>query len=572
ALGFALAAIQILPLYELVSLNFRAGSVAYGDVAGWALPSRQILTFFIPDFFGNPTHHAYFDIFDFTWQAAPQGTIFWGIKNYVEAGAYIGILAMALAVLGVFNSKVEHRNSKFFFLLLAALSLLFAFGTPLYAILFYGLPGWNQLHTPFRWIFPWTLSMAFLAGLGAQALANGFSKRLVTIITILLAAIGALTLLVIASSLALRDVFVRFADAFVNASDLAKPVFETGQAFWSYEARNLASFGIFVSLAGFVFFVARANFKVRRTALWKPLALFVLVADLFVVGIGFYPRADAKLADFTPPAIQFLQQDKSLYRIATYDLPGQKVLNANSAMPFHLQDIRGYDSIIAKQYVEYMNLLAPQDELLYNRIAAFYDYKPLSSSLLNLLGVKYIVTTRAVPNPGYTLVYDREVKIYENKNVLPRAFLVNHARAFANRDELLNALPTLDPTREVWLETASLPPLLSSPAPLSSPSTPLPIGEGSDHLATIEKYTGSEVIVKTRSAQPAYLVLTDSYFPGWIAQIDGQDTPIYRADGNFRAVAVPVGENTVRFKFSPISFRVGAVISLLAVIAVLLAF
>ncbi|RIK23984.1 MAG: hypothetical protein DCC52_12775, partial [Chloroflexi bacterium] len=73
ALGFALAAIQILPLYELVRLNFREGSASYADVAGWALPSRQILTFFIPDFFGNPTHHAYFDIFDFAWKPAPQG-------------------------------------------------------------------------------------------------------------------------------------------------------------------------------------------------------------------------------------------------------------------------------------------------------------------------------------------------------------------------------------------------------------------------------------------------------------------------------------------------------------------
>src|SRR5581483_1769572 len=357
ALGFALAAIQILPLYELVSLNFRAGSVAYGDVAGWALPSRQILTFFIPDFFGNPTHHAYFDIFDFTWQAAPQGTIFWGIKNYVEAGAYIGILAMALAVLGVFNSKVEHRNSKFFFLLLAALSLLFAFGTPLYAILFYGLPGWNQLHTPFRWIFPWTLSMAFLAGLGAQALANGFSKRLVTIITILLAAIGALTLLVIASSLALRDVFVRFADAFVNASDLAKPVFETGQAFWSYEARNLGLFGIFTLAAGVVFGAARTNWRVRNIPAWKLLALLVIVLDLFAVGMSFYPRADSKLADVTPPAVQFLQQDKSLYRIASYDVPGQKVFNANAGMLYGISDVRGYDSVIPKQYVEYMRAL-----------------------------------------------------------------------------------------------------------------------------------------------------------------------------------------------------------------------
>ncbi len=557
ALGCALAAIQILPLYELVRLNFREGSVSYAEVAGWALPSRQILTFFIPDFFGNPTHHNYFDIFDFTWRAAPQGTIFWGIKNYVEAGAYVGILALALAAVGSFNSKRETRNSKFFFLTLVVLALLFMFGTPLYAILFYGLPGWNQLHTAFRWIFPWTLGIAFLAGLGAQAIADGISKRALTWYGGALVALGLLVWFGVVLAWALRDSFLQFADAFVNASDLAKPVFETGSAFWSYQARNLVLFGAFVVLAGIVLILARANFKVKRVAVWKPLALLVLVSDLFVAGMGFYPRADAKLATFVPPALEFLQQDKSLYRIATYDEPGQKVLNANSAMPFRLQDIRGYDSIIAKQYVEYMRALAPQDELLYNRIAAFYDYKPLSSPLLNLLGVKYIVTTRPVPNPGYALAYDAEVKIYENKNVLPRAFFVNQARVFADRAELLRELPNLDPTREAWLETA--PP----PLPASDETSKTP--------PQFEKYTGSEVVLKTKLAAPAYLILADTFFPGWLAQIDGQDTPLYRADGNFRAVVVPAGEHTVRFKYSPISFRVGSVLTLLTVIAVLLA-
>ena len=50
------------------------------------------------------------------------------------------------------------------------MALLFAFGTPLDALLYYGLPGWSQLHSPFRWVFPFTLSMAVLAGAGLNAL------------------------------------------------------------------------------------------------------------------------------------------------------------------------------------------------------------------------------------------------------------------------------------------------------------------------------------------------------------------------------------------------------------------
>lgn len=572
ATGMALAAIQIVPLFELVRSNFREGSVAYSDVAGWALPSRQILTFLIPDFFGNPTHHAYFDIYAGAWQAAPEGTIFWGVKNYVEAGAYVGILALVLAAVGVLARKgretdrgrSEIAHARRFFAVLAILSLLFAFGTPLYALLFYGLPGWNQLHTAFRWIFPWTLSVAFLAGVGAQAIADGFSKGMVKFAGGLLAFGGAVTLLTVGLSLVVREPFLRLSDVFVQTSDLAKPVFESGQAFWSYEARNLALFGLFALLAGAVLLAVRGHWRMKGIAAWKLLAVVVVTADLFVAGIGFYPRADVALANFVPPSIEFLQKDKSLFRIASYDVPGQKVLNANSAMPFGFQDIRGYDSIISKQYVEYMKLLAPQDELLYNRIAAFYDYKPLSSNLLRLLNVKYVLTTRAVPNPEYKLVYDADIKIYENTRFLPRAFYVPNGRVISNREELLHALAADDfePTGDVLLEDPlPLPNDATGWANPQDPGLPIPV-----------KYTGSEVIFKTNPPRAAYLVLTDSYAPGWIAQLDGTDTPIYRADGNFRAVVVPAGEHTLRFKYSPISFRVGSVVSLLAVIAVMLAF
>ena len=65
----------------------------------------------------------------------------------------------------------------FFFAGLAVLSLLFAFGTPLYALLYYGLPGWSQLHSPFRWVFPFTLSMAALGALGLNVVLGWSEGR-----------------------------------------------------------------------------------------------------------------------------------------------------------------------------------------------------------------------------------------------------------------------------------------------------------------------------------------------------------------------------------------------------------
>lgn len=589
-IGIALAAMQLIPLYELVQNNFRSGSVTYQDVIGWAYPVRQIVTFFIPDFFGNPTHHSYFDVFDFTNRAAPTGTIFWGIKNYVEAGAYMGILPLVLAAIAIasrFTSDGKEKTQNIkrktlpvaLFATLAVLSLLFTFGTPLYALLFYVVPGFNQLHTPFRWVFPFTLSIAVLAGIGAEVLSSRISRdgdretrrqgdkervspspRPLGTLSWLLIALGAAIFVALAASWLLRDQTLALADRLVHSSNLAQQAFDSGRMFYSYEFRNVALFAIFLVGAGIVLRASRIALRVRGIPIWQPLALIVTVADLFMIGFGFYPRADPRLADFTPPAVKFLQQDQSLYRITSYDQRGgldEKVFNPNTGMLYDIADIRGYDSIIPKQYADLMGLLAPQDELLDNRIAPFYNPDPLSSPIINLLNVKYVLTTRPLPNAGYTLVYDGEIKIYRNDRVLPRAFMVPQARVVPDRAALLAQMQQFDPSREVLLE--------QDPGAVPTASCAL-------RPVSVEKYTGSEVIVKSNQDCAGWLVLSDSYFPGWLAYNNEQDTPLYRADYNFRAVFVPAGEHTIRFKYSPLSFRIGAIGSFLGAMVLLLGF
>ncbi len=576
ALGITLGAIQLVPLFELVQNNFRSGSASYQDVIGWAFPLRQVITFFIPDFFGNPTHHTYFDVFDFTTHAAPSGTIFWGIKNYVEAGSYVGILPLILALVAVGTTikfylsrqraTVSHQPQHVaLFSTLAAVSLLFTFGTPLYAILFFGVPGFNQLHTPFRWVFPYTLSVAALAGIGAQVLTArpALHARRLTLRALPLI-IGLTTLILLAASWLFREQAIAFADRIVRASNLAQTVFNGGRMFYAYEFRNVALFALFVIGAGIVLLAApsqrRLPARLGLIPVWQPLALGVIILDLFVIGMQFYPHTDAQLAQFTPPAIQFLQHDASLFRITSYDARGdasEKVFNPNVGMFYHLADIRGYDSIIPKQYTDLMGLLAPQNELSDNRIAPFYTPDPFDSPILNLLNVKYVLTKRPLPNAGYTLVYDAEIKIYRNDHVLPRAFMVPQARVITDRAALLAALPQLDPTHQVLIEQNPI-----NPDAATCALKPV----------TIEQYDGNQVIVSSKQDCAAWLVLGDSYFPGWLAQIDDAETTLYKADWNFRAVYVPAGEHVIRFKYSPLSFRVGVVGSFLGGMLLLLGF
>ena len=624
-LGLGLGSIQLIPLYELVTASFREGSVTYSDVVGWAFPTRQIFTFLVPDFYGNPAHHGYWDLVSRQWVAVER--IFWGIKNYVEAGSYAGILPLILALVAVLGSfkSTAHRRHIWLFAALALVSLLFIFGTPLYALLYYGLPGIKQLHSPFRWVFPYTLSIALLAGYGARrlmALRYTFGvdrdrhdlhpevyRPWVSILTWGafwggLALLAGLLVVFVAPG-----PFVPLADRFLGAVEKAREAFASGQMLLSYQWRNLLVFGLMLTASGIVLRVSRCPIYLPlpkflalqpgksskpakpRIPIWQPLAVLVVAVDLLVFGWGFNPAADPAWLDFTPASIEFLQE-RTLdpagppatagqpWRLTTYQVPGAtKTLNANIAWFHGFQDVRGYDSIIPRQYVEYMRAIEEQGELLYNQIAPIYGQENLSSPLLDLLGVRYVMTEGEIPNPDYDLVYDAEVRIYENLDALPRAFALPRTEIVAEAD-LRERLRTFNPREVILLDEATLAEAQSST--LAAPDIQWPL-----QPATVATYAANTVFVDVEMPGPGWLVLADSYFPGWKAYrsdpdpglpapdpghepADEKELAIVRADGNFRAVYLEAGGHRVRFKYTPMSFKLGLYGSFMAVIVMLL--
>lgn len=701
AFGLALSGVQLLPLYELVSQSFREGSASLQQVRDWAWPSQQVLTFFLPDFFGNPTHHTWFDIWQRTWAPVtqnalgePLNTIDWGVKNYVEGGNYLGIVTWLLAAIAVVAAAVQGSSKKqegkagapadgdtrssaifllrssfvrpssvLLFAVLAVLSLLFAFGTPLYAILYYGLPGYSQLHSAFRWVFPYTLSMAALAGFGLHAVMAGsrigaasprteagemsrrpsllnalrVSVKLLAGVAVV-AGIGAL--LVVLASVVVPGPFVALADRLMMwgfwADRIQARGFADGVMAWSYWALGLARFGAMALLAGLALWWARPattreqvhpstggsvpsvmsrtpaqdaidsiNVEhpersggavsatqpkdvLKHSLRWAALPL-LLILDLWLVGHSFNPATDPRLLSFTPPVIEWLQarQDPAQpWRLTSFNAPDDKTLWANSVMAYGLEDIRGYDSIILRQYAQYMERIQPQYDLLYNRIGPIYtqvdgqaNYPALDSPLLNLLGVRYVVTSSAIPNAGYRKVYDGEVAVYENADALPRVFIVPEAVAAADSDAALDRLETVDPGQTVVIEPATAGELALATLPAaSSPEV---------REARISQRGNREVFVDVNISDRGWLVFTDSYFEGWKAYlrpfgvegegVDAAGNPVeqqmalYRADGAFRAVYLPeAGQWTVRFVYSPRSVLLGLYTTFLAGITLLM--
>ena len=630
-LGLALGAVQFVPLYEVASSSFRSGEAAASleQVLGWAYPPRRLIAFGIPNFFGSPAHHGYFDLFTWRWIPAltfPDGQyIDWGIKNYVEGGAYLALLPLLLATIAVLRwlaprvSRLICRTlrltfdvSRFtlhaprtthhaipFFTLLSLFSLGCIFGTPLYALV-YALPGLEQSHSPFRWVFPLTLSVAILAGFGIEAVTRSRNRSpssnlqspfsilqpptsnlqsrisnflllntfpsLVTILASLAFWGGVVTL----AGLALSRVFFAQIEPLVEQVFLslakAPTAFPDHRAFYSYEFRWVAIFGLLLMGTGIVLRVSRCPIFVRRRPVWEFLAVGLLVLDLVSFGAGFAPAVDPALLDYTPPVVEFLRQDTSLWRYATFTTSDTtKTMNANVGMFYGLQAVDGYDSLFTGQYRDYMALIEPQNETLDNRIASFHQWSSLDSPLTDLLNVKYVITELEIDSPKYQLIYqDDAVRVYENLGAMPRAFTLPTS-ATLETDDFGIAVQSYDPRNYVILEseTSNLEP--RTPQPASSIEQP------------VSSYRNNEVFVEAEVTEPSWLVLADSYFPGWKAFVRPQgageeeerEVEIYRVDGTFRGVLVEPGAWIVRFKYSPDSVKVGGFISFIAGMALL---
>ena len=620
-LGLALGAVQFVPLYEVATTSFRAGGGAASlqQVLGWAYPPRRLITFGIPNFFGNPAHHSYFNLFE--WRTVPVTTNSygdpilspdWGIKNYVEGGAYLGLLPLFLALIAVLTNKPTNKQTNKpvgwlvswfshphipFFTLLALFSLGCIFGTPLYALV-YALPFISQSHSPFRWVFPLTLSVAVLAGFGVNVLIENRkrlldekagSKKQETIrnslfvirnllllntspsLVSILAATAFWGGMVTLAGLALSRVFFTQIEPLVERVFLslakAPAAFLDHRAFYSYEFKWAALFGLLLTATGIVLRVSRCHIYLRRRPVFEFLAVGLLLLDFVTFGVGFNPAVDPALLDYTPPVVEFLKQDTSLWRYATFTPPDTtKTMNPNVGMFYDLQTVAGYDSIFSRQYADYMALIEEQDELQYNRIASFSEWSSLDSPLTDLLNVKYVITEVEIPNLKYRLVYqDEAVRVYENLGVMPRALTLPFSAAMET-DDLRGVVQDHDPRNYVILDLGMYPLDFYAPQP------------GTATGQQVTRYTGNEVEVDAQVTESSWLILADTYFPGWKAfvrpQGAGEDAEqqvsIYRVNGNFRGVLLKEpGAWTVRFKYSPDSVKIGAFITFIAGMMVL---
>jgi len=559
-----LSSFQMLPFIELLMRSYR-GNICYDIATKWSVPPHDLLNLAFPSVTEIEGHF--------------RG--YWDKQSWL-LDYYMGLLPLLmLPISAVF---VKGRDKRIAFWILAA-SVILVLGryTPVYRVLFDRLPTFKLSRYPVKYFFLTTFSLSWLCALGydaylkkTRARDEGFARFIRRYLYIALF-VGILVLFL--------DTFFRGVGQVSYKTFLEKIDSSFKDKSSSLPLLTLSLFTIRRTLVFFLIFTLTLFLGTKRRIKtgWMSFAIIGLViGDLYSSNYDINFHYDR--AKFKEPTenIEILMKDKAAFRfmqspaalnfickptenICTNLLKGGKeMLYANHMMEFGLYDVFGYESIDRKRMSDVFSMLASEAK------------GPDDTEMIDLLNVKYVVSPKIFEAKGYALIRKSDIgNLYENKNVLPRAFLSEKAVVLkepkALHDKLIDR--NWDPRREVVLEEE---PILSKQQTGNPPglSARRAGGRGqgtvaiSDKRSTINesadivKYAPNEVIIKASVNSPKFLVLSDSYYPGWKVYVDERPDKIYVADYIIRAVYLDKGEHTVRFVFDPFSFRLGLWISL----------
>jgi hypothetical protein len=168
---------------------------------------------------------------------------------------------------------------------------------------------------------------------------------------------------------------------------------------------------------------------------------------------------------------------------------------------------------------------------------------------------------------NYRFIHGGDVKIYENLNSLPPAYIVRQMETVSNTNEAIALLqnPQFDlSTRIVRVGNPDTGPGTFSSSPVAPNET---VEE--DQVQVIN-YTPEQIELQANLSAPGWLVLTDTLYPGWRAWINDTEVDIFEANLIFRAIEIPAGSHYVTLAFKPMSFYMGLGLSLVGIISFLI--
>ncbi len=531
-----LMAVHLVPTLEFVPLSQEAENsrdeMVSGTLHPWVLGKMVV-----PGLLGDPVDHNNATHF------LRVGNGFYFQTEHSTA-VYLGILPLLLAGALLFNPG-DGRREAAFALLLASGAILFCLPTPVLDLGRF-LPGMD-FSRPDRATFLYGAGLGLAAGLGAERLASREgpggtrpSNRFAVLVGV--AALG-FALVV----------------AFFGERILPGRIAQALGPGYLPRAGAVAALIAALSLA---LVALRARGAIGRNA-FAVIALVLVAADTGWTS-GRMNVLQPKESIFRPAtqteSITFLlekRDEAGPFRIMRYEPRHDQfegVFPGSTPTIYGIEDVLGFDSLNTQWYEHVIDAIDPSIILNRGNFKGARDPRALASPILDLLGARYILALGDGPLPGLTVVHRSELTIHENPDALPRAFLVDDVRVAESEDAVLRAMadPSFRPGQWAYAERP-VEGLMPGPGAPDS----IPPGD-----ARVVSSRDEEVTVRVDARRRALLVVSDAWYPGWRARVDGASQPILRVDHAFRGVVVEPGMHDVVFTYAPDSFRLGAALSL----------
>jgi len=500
-LGFLfiiITSVQWYPTLKFINLSARNLDLAGFREAGWFIPWQNLIQFIAPDFFGNPSTLNYY-----------------GVWNYAEFIGYIGIFPLILSFYALFFRR--DKKTLFFSVIFFA-SLIFALPTIFAKIPFKFEIPFISTSQPTRLLFPIVFSLSSLASFGLDYFIKVKNRKLVFFVLILLS--------------------LFFASLWVFVSVFGGNILSAENLLVARQNLILpTALFILVSLF-FLIPIFIKKEKILNVNLFN-FSLFILflitIFDLFRFGWKFEPFTNKEYLYPSTEITSFLQKQEQPFRVLSVD---SRILPPNFSIMYKIQVLDGYDPLYLQRYGELMaasgrgrpDISAPFG---FNRIITPQD--PLSR-INDFLGAKYVLSLKELNINKLNLVFsDGTIYVYENSRAFKRVFFVNNTLIANSKQEAIETLFEVNyplNSRAVVEEVTDKKPFKNNWS----------IGS-----VKIISYQDNNIILETQNSDDGFLVLTDSFYPSWKANIDGKETKIYLTDFNFKGIIVPKGIHNVEF-------------------------
>jgi hypothetical protein len=538
ALGGAAAAVTLVPFLELVAHSDDASH--RNEAPPKHLPPRLVAGVFLSDWWGRPTQ-----------TPLPKGGFM------VEKAMYAGALPLLLAAAALLRPRAERVALALF----GAAVLTVVLGLPPLFDAVTALPLFGTAYNT-RLTIVFLIAVALLAGWGLDELTGPrWGGRRGALLAI---AGGALVAGPVVGALGAQSgLLSHLGEGLKVAWGFAHPPGPGSPD--AVPVVRSAAVAVWVPFAAVAAALVVLRLRGRLAGgTFAAVAVVLTAADLFRAGVGQTPAIPtAHARQPATGAIRYLQGRRPARFVGVLPRQGPAPVPPDVAIRYGLYDARSYDYPVERRYDRlWRGRVAPLD-LVHPPITVLRTDPP-ALRVLGLFGVADVVQARTDPplrSPGLRLAYDgADARVYANERALPRVMVAGSQLVVPGGKAARAALAGARfDGRATVITEQRLPDLPSA----GLPDAAEPAGSG-----RLVRYGPERVVIRVDARRPAEVVLSDVFYPGWEARVDGRPARLDRVDYLFRGVPVAAGRHTVEMRYRPDSFRAGWILSLVALAAV----